>query len=94
MATKTKAELEQEIAELKKLRTICHCKERNGAEFNARRYKDGPYITEGSQVAVDDGKEIAYDSLCERCYLRDVQGIDINDPEKVRKKLIQRKVIR
>ncbi len=81
------------IASLKKLRTICHCVERNGAEFNARRYKDGEYITEGSQVAIDDGKEIAYDSLCERCYLRDVQGIDIDKPEKVLKKLIDRKIV-
>ena len=81
------------IADLRKLRTICHCAERNGAEFNARRYKDGEYITEGSQVAIDDGKEIAYDSLCERCYLRDVQGIDIDKPEKVLKKLIDRKIV-
>jgi len=78
------------IADLKKLRTICHCLERNGADFNARRYKDGEYITEGSQVAVDDGKEIAYDSLCDRCYIRDVQGIDIDEPHKVLKKLIDK----
>ena len=81
------------IADLKKLRTICHCAERNGAEFNARRYKNGEYITEGSQVAVDDGKEIAYDSLCERCYIRDVQGIDIDNPDKVLQKLRARKIV-
>ncbi len=82
------------IADLKKLRTICHCKERNGAEFNARKYKDGEYITEGSQVAVDDGMEIAYDSLCDRCYITDVQGIDIDNPEKVLKKLIDRGIVK
>ena len=82
------------IADLKKLRTICHCKERNGAEFNARKYKDGEYITEGSQVAVDDGKEIAYDSLCDRCYIKGVQGIDIDSPEKVLKKLMDKSIIK
>ena len=82
------------IADLKKLRTICHCIERNGAEFNARKYKDGEYITEGSQVAVDDGKEIAYDSLCDRCYIKDVQGIDIDDPKKVLKKLIDKNIVK
>ena len=82
------------LADLKKLRTICHCKERNGAEFNARRYKDGPYITSGSQVAVDDGKEIAYDSLCDRCYIKDVQGIDIDNPEKVLVKLRENGIVR
>lgn len=82
------------IAELKKLRTICHCVERNGAEFNARKYKDGEYITEGSQVAVDDGKEIAYDSLCDHCYIKDVQGIDIDNPQKVLRKLMERGIVK
>ncbi len=82
------------IADLKKLRTICHCIERNGAEFNARRYKNGEYITEGSQVAVDDGKEIAYDSLCDRCYITDVQGYEIDKPEKVLKKLMDKGIVK
>ena len=82
------------IADLKKLRTICHCAERAGAEFNARKYKNGGYITEGSQVAVDDGREIAYDSLCDRCYITDVQGIPLEKPIKVLKKLADMKIVR
>ena len=82
------------IADLKKLRAICHCAAREGAEFNARKYKDGEYITEGSQVAIDDGKEIAYDSLCDRCYITDVQGFDIDKPEKVLKKLMDKGVVK
>ena len=83
------------IADLEKLRTTCcHCTGMEGAEFNARKYKDGEYITEGSQVAVDDGKEIAYDSLCERCYIRDVQGLPIDEPTKVMKKLMERGIIK
>jgi len=82
------------IADLKKMRTICHCLERAGAEFNARKYKNGEYITDGPQVAVDNGKEIVYDSLCDRCYIKDVQGIDIDEPEKVLKKLIDRGIVK
>ena len=82
------------IADLEKLKTICHCTGKEGAEFNARKYKDGEYITEGSQVAVDDGKEIAYDSLCESCYIQNVQGIPLNDPIKVMKKLMERGIIK
>lgn len=80
--------------ELKKMRTICHCADRNGADFNARRYKDGEYIIDGPQVAVDDGKEIVYDSLCDCCYIRDVQGIDIASPKKVLRHLEQRRIVK
>lgn len=82
------------IADLRKMRTICHCAERNGADFNARRYKNGEYITEGSQVAVDDGQEIAYDSLCDRCYIHDVQGFDIDNPQKVLRRLMNKGIIK
>lgn len=80
--------------ELKKMRTICHCADRHGADFNARRYKDGEYIIDGPQVAVDDGKEIVYDSLCDCCYITEVQGIDIDNPQKVLKHLMQRKIVK
>ena len=80
--------------ELKKMRTICHCADRNGADFNARRYKDGEYIVDGPQVAVDDGKEIVYDSLCDYCYIRDVQGVDIKSPQKVLRYLEQKRIVK
>ena len=80
--------------ELRKMRTICNCNERHGADFNARKYKNGGYITDGPQVAVDDGQEIVYVSLCDQCYIRDVEQIDVNDPIKVLKKLDSRGIIR
>lgn len=80
--------------ELRKMRTICNCEERHGADFNARKYKNGGYITDGPQVAVDDGREIVYVSLCDQCYIRDVERIDINDPIKVLKRLDNRGIIR
>lgn len=81
------------IADLKKMRTICHCHERSGADFNARRYKNGEYIVDGPQVAVDDGKEIVYDSLCDKCYLTEVEGVDITSPVKVLKHLQKKKIV-
>ncbi|MBQ4634355.1 MAG: hypothetical protein IJB71_03305 [Bacilli bacterium] len=80
--------------ELKKMRTICHCAERAGADFNARKYKDGEYIVDGPQVAVDNGKEIVYDSLCDECYIRDVQGIELERPNKVLVHLMKKGIVK
>ncbi len=39
--------------------------------FNARK-KDGLYVTEGEQVAIDDGGEVTYNSLCDQHYIQHV----------------------
>ena len=80
------------LAELYKIRTICNCA-KHGAEFNARRHRDGEYITSGDQIAVDDGGDIVYESLCEGCYIEKVQGIDLKNPDKVLRKLLEMKIV-
>ena len=82
------------IAELKKMRTICKCQDKVGASFNARKYLNGSFITDGPQVAIDDGKQIIYESLCDKCYIEEVEKINLNNPEKVLKKLIEKKYVK
>lgn len=58
-----------EIADnIEKLPTMCFCGAQ--AEFNTRKV-DGQYIFDGNQVAIEDGQEITYDSLCGACYIRE-----------------------
>ena len=58
-----------EIADnIEKLPTMCFCGSQ--AEFNTRKI-DGQYVFDGDQVAIEDGREITYDSLCGRCYQRE-----------------------
>lgn len=80
------------LAELHKIKTICSCA-KHGAEFNARKHKNGEYITSGDQIAVDDGGDIVYESLCEGCYIEKVQGIDLKNPDKVLRKLLEMKIV-
>ena len=80
--------------ELKKMPTVCNCKDRTGASFNARKYIGGGYIAEGPQVAVDDGKQIEYVSLCDKCYLEHVLNVPVNEPVKVLKYLVSKNIIR
>jgi len=54
---------------LEELKTICRCGRK--AIFNGRKV-DGKFIREGSQVAIDDGTSVEYESLCGKCYIRDV----------------------
>jgi len=54
---------------LEELKTICRCGSK--AILNGRKV-DGKFIREGSQVAIDDGKSVEYESLCGKCYIRDV----------------------
>lgn len=49
---------------LEELKTICRCGRK--AMFNAR-LKDGVFIFDGDQVAID-GVEVTYESLCPSCY--------------------------
>mgnify|MGYP001325836848 CR=1 FL=1 len=56
-----------EIADnIEKLPTMCFCGSQ--AEFNTRKI-DGKYVFDGDQVAIEDGREVTYDSLCGRCYV-------------------------
>src|SRR5690554_5030157 len=57
---------------LEELKTICRCGRK--AVFNARTV-DGVYIFAGDQVAIEDGVEIVYESLCGTCYLEESGGV-------------------
>ena len=50
---------------LEELKTICRCGRK--AVFNARRI-GGRFVFDGDQVAID-GVDVAYESLCGKCYL-------------------------
>ena len=45
--------------------TICRCGKK--AKFNGRKY-NGQFVNEGDQVAIDEQKNITYESLCAKCY--------------------------
>ncbi|MYM19754.1 thymidine kinase [Brevibacterium sp. 5221] len=55
---------------LEELKTICRCGRK--AMFNGRRV-DGRFVFAGDQVAID-GLDVAYESLCPRCYLAESGG--------------------
>ncbi len=58
-----------EIADnIEKLPTMCFCGSQ--AEFNTRKV-NGTYVFEGDQVAIENGNDIIYDSLCGTCYIRE-----------------------
>ena len=58
-----------EIADnIEKLPTMCFCGSQ--AEFNCRMV-NGKYVFKGDQVAIEDGSEVVYNSLCGRCYVRE-----------------------
>ena len=63
--------------------TVCKCG--NGANFNVRKDKDGNYVTEGSQVCIDNGDN--YDSECALCFMEHVMEIDTKNKEKVRNQI-------
>ena len=58
-----------EVADnIEKLPTMCFCGAQ--AEFNTRKV-DGSYVFSGDQVAIENGADIIYDSLCGTCYVRE-----------------------
>ncbi len=58
-----------EIADnIEKLPTMCFCGSQ--AEFNTRKV-NGKYVFSGEQVAIENGDNIVYDSLCGKCYIRE-----------------------
>lgn len=56
---------------LEELKTICRCGRK--AVFNARTI-DGVFTFAGDQVAIEDGVDIVYESLCGQCYLDESGG--------------------
>jgi len=57
-----------EIADnIEKLPTMCFCGSQ--AEFNTRKVK-GKYVFNGDQVAIENGEDVVYDSLCGVCYVQ------------------------
>lgn len=57
---------------LEELKTICRCGRK--AVFNTRTVA-GEYIFDGDQVAIEDGVEVVYVSLCGACYLKESGGV-------------------
>lgn len=53
---------------LDEMKTICRCGRK--AMFNARKV-NGEFISDGSQVAIDDGS-VEYESMCGHCYSQNV----------------------
>ncbi len=56
---------------LEELKTICRCGRK--AVFNARTI-NGDFVFDGNQVAIEDGAEVVYESLCGACYLDESGG--------------------
>lgn len=66
-----------EVADvMEELITICRCGKR--AKFNGRKI-DGVFTSSGEQVAIDGEQNIEYESLCGKCYLEKVLGIEENE---------------
>ena len=57
---------------LEELKTICRCGRK--AVFNTRKV-GGQYIFDGEQVAIEDGVDVVYESLCGACYLEESGGV-------------------
>lgn len=57
---------------LEELKTICRCGRK--AVFNTRTVA-GKYIFDGDQVAIEDGVDVVYVSLCGACYLEESGGV-------------------
>lgn len=57
-------ELAHSIEEMK---TICQCGAK--AMFNGRKL-NGEFVSEGSQIAIDGGDVVTYQSLCGKCYMK------------------------
>jgi thymidine kinase len=59
--------------EMDELYTICWCGKK--AKFNGRKI-NGKFTVEGSQVAIDGEDNIEYESLCGKCYIEKVLGMN------------------
>ncbi|HHX03899.1 MAG TPA: thymidine kinase [Tissierellia bacterium] len=52
---------------IEELKTICRCGKK--AVINGRKVS-GKYVFSGEQVAIEDGGDVTYESLCGQCYTR------------------------
>ena len=59
--------------ELEELVTICACG--NKAKFSAR-IMNGKFVTDGAEIAIDGEDNVTYESLCGKCYIEKVMGVD------------------
>ena len=59
--------------ELEELVTICECG--NKAKFSARII-NGKFVTDGAEIAIDGEDNVTYESLCGKCYIQKVMGVD------------------
>lgn len=55
---------------IEEMKTICSCGSK--ATFNAR-FVDGAFTLEGDQVAIDGMKNVTYESMCPKCYFKQVR---------------------
>lgn len=69
--------------DLIKLKTICNCKDHPEAIFNARKDKFGNFVRNGEQIVIDSGN---YSSICAKCYIEKVLGIDLDNQKELVKK--------
>ena len=74
--------------DLIKVETICDCKNHPEAIFNARKDSLGNFVKEGAQIVIDSGN---YVSICPKCYIEKVYGIDLNDNKALIKKINSQK---
>ena len=58
---------------IEEMKTICACGRK--AMFNGRKI-NGKFTVEGSQVAIDGEDNIEYESLCGKCYIEKVLGMN------------------
>ncbi len=70
--------------DLIKLKTICNCENHPEAIFNARKDKFGNFVRNGEQIVIDSGN---YLSICAKCYIEKVMGLNLNDSKKLVKEL-------
>lgn len=70
VGSKTLMELSDELEELV---TICRCGKK--AKFNVRKV-NGKIVSDGEDVAIDGFDNVTYESMCGKCYINKVLGID------------------
>ncbi len=57
--------------DIEELKTICKCGKKATQNI---RFVDGQPTFTGDQVAIDDNKEISYESVCGECYLKHIES--------------------
>lgn len=55
--------------DIQEMPTMCRCGVK--ARFNARKI-NGEYVIDGESVVIDDNKEVEYEAVCGKCYIKNV----------------------